>query len=77
MKEYWDLLNVGGRFRCHRSACRVATQVAKKRGQAIMVRHHGPRISPNRDATRVNHYVWPNGQRNYQRTESGDYVDVT
>lgn len=76
-KEFWTLLNVGGTFRCHRAACNVAKNIARSKGIAIMVRHNGPRPAPNRDATRVNHYVWPNGKRDYSKSNSGEYVDVS
>lgn len=75
MSEFWDLLNIQSKFNCHRAALRTAKRVAKSREEAILIRHHGPRPNPNKDPTRVNYYVWPDGQID-RRQENGQYVDV-
>ncbi len=73
--EHWDLLNIPARFTCYRRAFAAGAAIAKARDIAIMIRHHGPRPSVD-DPTRVNHYVWPNGERNWAKDGHGWYVDV-
>ena len=77
MAEYWDILNVPGRLNCHRSAAKIAQRIAKDRNVAIMVRHHGPRPAVNKDPTRVNYYVWPNGKADRLKGPNGGFVDVS
>ena len=75
MAEHWDLLNIPAQFRCYRRAKLSGMAIAKARGVAIMIRHHGPRPDLN-DPTRVNHYVQPNGEFVWARDESGNLIDV-
>jgi hypothetical protein len=73
--ESWDLLNIGATFTCYPRTLRFAQQHAKIRNAPIMIRHFGSRPDMT-DPHRVNHWVIPNGTRQW-KTADGAIITST